>query len=374
MEGNRQLKANKFSQFERSRARWQPHLQVSDYPPGQALRADPDLSAQPARPARPGATGPGPTDDVTNFFQTLESSDLSIEGPISEEESNQAITLFSVVNVLLGGSSQLKVGGVTKTDVLGVLNLYYGLQDKSLTPKIVVKSQLLWTAIQTETGQLRDILENLGSDVDFLKKEAKRQFNLGPNNDVAGNAEFPKLFKRYVDIANDPLLTLDIRTEETSAFSDKEQIAQAYDLLVELKGLILQIVRSLSKNGTVATAQANQQWANYENRAFGVLKQVADARISDDVDELRILSVLADLVDRDFDTQLAPYIALARDGGQLLRLAMQTYLTDKANLDNFDRSYLLSLFQNGTIDTFMTTLMRNEALVVKKYPLTAWIG
>lgn len=321
-----------------------------------------------------GATGTGPSSDVEDFFQTLESSDLSIEGPISEEESNQAITLFSVVNVLLGGGSTMKVGNEMKTDVLGILSLYYGLQDKSLTPKIVVRSQQLWTNIQDELKALRDDLEILGPDVDFLKKEAKRQFNLGANTDVAGNAEFPKLFKRYVDIANDPLLTLDIRTEENSQFSDKEQIAQAYDLLTELKGLILQVVRSLSKNGTVATERANQSWANYENRAFLVLKKVSDARISDDQDELRILAVLADLVDKDLNTRIAPYIALARDGGQLLKLAMTTYLADKDNLDNYERSYLLQLFQNGTVDTFLTTKMRNEALVIKRYPLTTWMG
>ncbi len=124
----------------------------------------------------------------------------------------------------------------------------------------------------------------------------------------------------------------------------------------------------------MATERANQLWANYENRAFLVLKKVADARISDDQDELRILAVLADLVALDLNTRIAPYIALARDGGQLLKLAMTTYLADKDNLDNYERSYLLQLFQNGTVDTFLTTKMRNEALVIKRYPLATWMG
>ena len=324
-----------------------------------------------------GATGiscPPTHQDVLDFFAFLDSPNLSIEGPISECEALQAITLFSVVNVLLGGTSQVKVGNETKTDVLGVLTLYYSLQDKSLTSKIVVRSAQLWIAVQDELKALRDDLEILGADVDFLKKEAKRQFNLGPNNDVPGNAEFPKMFKRYVEITVDPLLTLDIRTEESSPFSDKEQIARAYDLLVELKGLILQIVRSLSKNGTVATDRANQLWANYEGRALHILQQVADARISDYQDDLRVLSVLADLTNRDLDTQISPYVALARDGGVLLQLAMETYRADQDNLDNFERSYLLNLFQNGTIENFRTTRMRNEALVIRKYPLTLWMG
>ena len=324
--------------------------------------------------ATTGISCPPTHQDVLDFFTFLDGPNLSIEAPISECEANQAITLFSVVNLMLGGSSPQKVGSETKTDVLGMLTLYYNLQDKTLTPKIVVRSGQLWIAIQDELKALRDDLEILGADVDFLKKEAKRQFNLGANNEVPGNAEFPKLFKRYVDIANDPLLTLDIRTEESSPFSDKEQIARAYDLLTELKSLILQIVRSLSKNGTVATDRANQSWANYENRALHVLQQVADARISDYQDDLRVLAVLADLVNKNLDTQIAPYIALARDGGVLLQLAMETYRADQNTLDDFERSHLLDLFQKGTIDKFITTRMRNEAIVIRKYPLTNWMG
>jgi hypothetical protein len=321
-----------------------------------------------------GFTGPGLDQDVLAFFATLESPDLSIEAPISVAEANQAITLFSVVNVLLGGSSPYKVGNQTKTDVLGMLTLFYGLQDRSLTPKIVVPTANLWNTIQDELKDRRDDLEILGADVDFLKKEAKRQFNLGPPiAEVVGNTEFPKLFKRYVDITNDPLLTLDLRAEESSQFSDKQQIAQAFDLLVELKGLILRIVRSLSKHGTVATEKANQEWARFENQAFLVLETVAAQRVSDYDDDKRVLSVLADLTDKDFDTRIAPYIALARDGGRLLQLAMITYNND-TDLDNYERAYLLNLFQNGTIDNFLTTLMRKEALVIKKYPLTTWMG
>src|SRR5262249_23668355 len=159
----------------------------------------------------------------------------------------------------------------------------------------------LFNAIGLDVVALHEELSNLmlNKNVGELEKAAKKQFNLGNNLDATGNTEFPKMFKRYVDITNDPLLTLDIRTEETSAFSDKEQIAKAYDLLAELKGLILQIVRSLSKNGTVALNQRNQLLANYENRALHVLQQVADLRISEDQDELRVLSVLAELLNKD---------------------------------------------------------------------------
>src|SRR5438046_1747564 len=75
---------------------------------------------------------------------------------------------------------------------------------------------------------------------------------------VAGNVDFPTLFQQYVDMASNPLLALDLSVEETSPFADKAQVARAYDLLSELKDLTVEIVRTLSRNGTVATNQINQ--------------------------------------------------------------------------------------------------------------------
>jgi hypothetical protein len=333
----------------------------------------------PAGPVAPGlgsseatsVTAPG-DDTVVEFFATLDGPDLMIEAPVSEQEAIQAMNLFSVVNVYLGSVSTRRVGNEDKMDVLGMLTLYYGLQDRSIPPTIVTHTPQLWTEVQDDLKELRDTLELLGSDVMFLAKEARRQFNLGFNHDVTGNTEFPTLFQRYVEVGNDPLLTLDLGVEETSAFSDKTQIARAYDRLAELKDLTLQIVRTLSKNGTVATDQINRQWAEYENHAFAVLKKVADARISDDEDDLRILSVVADLIGRDLLTDLAPYVALARDGGALLNLAMEAYRTSIQRLDSFDRTELLRVFQSGAPAAFLTTRIRSRAMVVAKYPLRNW--
>jgi hypothetical protein len=69
---------------------------------------------------------------------------------------------------------------------------------------------------------------------------------------------------------------------------------------------------------------------------------------------------------------VAPYIALARDGGVLLKLAMETYQASLNSLDNYSRGELLSLFQNGNPDSFLTTRIRNRAIIVKKYPLRNW--
>jgi hypothetical protein len=320
-------------------------------------------------PTPTGTTGTSP--EVDAFYQSLNS--LSVEAPISEIEANEAITLFSVVNLLLGSMSRRRVGNEDKVDVLGVLTLFYGLQDKSLTSKIVVDSKKLWNETQNELQSLRDELDRLGADVMFLDREAKRQFNIGLNNEVAGNVEFPRLFKRYVDIANDPLLSLNIKKEDQNQFSDKEKVGKAYDLLQELKGVVLQLVRSLSKYGTVATSRANDEWANFERRALAILTKVADARLTDDIDDKNIIAVLADLIDKPRDTVIAPYVVLARNGGRLLRLAMVVYQQTKDRLDDVDQQHLVDLFQAGDDSkTFFTAQMRAEAAVIKRYPLANW--
>jgi hypothetical protein len=335
-------------------------------------------------PTGPGATGPYPTgptgptppavggDPITAFFTTLDSPDFSIIAPISEPEAEEAITLFSVTNMLLAGKGERIVGGEKKFDVLGMLTLYYGMQDRTLIKNIAVKSQTLFAQIDPELKSLRDALDRLGSDANVLEREAKRQFNLGRNNDVPGNTEFPRLFSNYVRIANDALLFLDLRTEQASAFSDKEKIGKAYDLLRELKDVILRIVRSLSTYGTIATTRVNNDWADFEGRAMVLLKTVADNRLSDDIDDLRPLAVLAALTGKNLDTQIAPYVALAREGGTLLNLAMETYRDSKPTLENYDEATLLDLFQaQGTV--FLTTRMRASAAIIRTFPLRDWM-
>jgi hypothetical protein len=274
--------------------------------------------------------------------------------------------------MLLAGKGERTVGGERKVDVLGVLTLYYGLQDKSLTAKILVNSQQLFGQIDQELKTLRDDLDRLGTDVEFLEREAKRQFNLGRNTDVAGNTEFPRLFKRYVEIANDPLMFLDLAKEQTSQFSDKEKVAKGFDLLRELKDVVVNLVRSLSKYGTIATTRVNTDWTDFEGRAMSVLVKVATARLTDDTDEARPLAVLADLTGKNLDTQIAPYVALARDGGLLLDLALEAYRATKDKLESYDEQTLLDLFQaQGT--TFLTTRMRQSAAIVRAFPLLNWM-
>jgi hypothetical protein len=318
-----------------------------------------------------GPTGPGQPDPVANFLAELDSANFSIVSPISEPEAEQAIVLFSVVNMLLAGKGEQVVGPERKVDVLGMLTLFYGLQDRSLISKIRVQSQNLFAQIDPELKSLRDDLDRLGADVTFLDREAKRQFNLGRNNDVAGNIGFPRLFKRYVEIANDPLMFLDLRVEQANTITDKGNIAKAFDLLRELKDVVVNMVRSLSKYGTIATTRVNNDWADYEGRAMAILKLVAEQLLSDDIDDKRPLAVLANLTGKNLDEEVAPYVALAREGGLLLNLALEAYRATKENLEDYDEQHLLDLFQaQGSV--FLTTRMRRSTVILRGRALPNW--
>lgn len=335
-----------------------------------------------SQPTSPPAPGTGPVDGVDGFLALLRDDELNIEAPVSEAEVSSALTLFSICTVLLAGLGQRRVGNEIKIDVLGMLTLNYGLQDKSLSGQIALDAQALWNSqvdgtsvlVRDELQALRNELDNLGQDVVFLTREARRQFNLGITNEVAANVTFPSLVSRYVAVATDPLLTMNLRQEEQpGSFTKKDRIATAFDLLSELKSLVLQIVRSLSKFGTVAVDSSNRRWAAFESRALRVLKSVGRLRYTQDDDDKRILSVLADLTGKNQDTVVAPYFTLARNGGRLLALAFETYLACRSNLDDFEREHLLDLFQpQGSALSFRTTQMRREALVLKRYPLANW--
>ncbi len=315
-------------------------------------------------------------DVVKDFLDRLDDARFSIESLISKDEANQAVSLFSVVNLMLAGLSRRRVGNEEKMDMLGVLNLYYGLQEDSLRNTVTVANPTdLWLKLEGELKGLAKDLDQLQSDADFLNREAKRQFNLGLSNNVLGNVQFPALFRRYVEIGSNPLLAFDIKAADQSQVFDKTKIAQADELLKSLKDLILQITRSLSKYGTSATRRVNEDWAKFEARALEVLQTVARERVTPDRSEQNTWVILANLTDRNFDVEVAPYVALARHGGKLLNYAMEIYRETKDRLDEFGAQYLRNLFQRGNNKRdFWTEKIRAEATAINRYPLSDWTG
>ena len=280
------------------------------------------------------------------------------------------MTLFSVAALMLAG--QTRNGRV---DILGVIRLHQGLQDPAFLDRLKVpQSASFWATLTPRIQELFRILDQRQSEVGQLAAEAKRQFNLGPSNGVLANVAFPGLFRRYVEIGADPLLTLDLKAEAAQPNADRTKLVQADKLLEELKGVILRLVRSLSQYGTVGTRQINSEWAQFETRALEVLATLAQFRVDPgDIDSLSEWAVLADVTGTNRETDIAPYVALARHGYRLLDLAISIYQATEHDLERFDVNHLRNLFQPGTvIADFPTTRIAREATIVNRYPVRAW--
>jgi hypothetical protein len=305
------------------------------------------------------------------FLKQIDDRRFSLESPISILEANQAVSLFSVVNLMLAGLGRYEVGGEEKIDMLGILNLYYGLQDKSLSSRLVVQnSDRLWRSIDYELKSLAEDSDRLQVDVDFLGREAKRQFNLGTNNSVLGSTEFPSLFRRYVEIGRDPKLSVNIEQQKENPLFDDVKREEIYNLLRDLKNVILQIVRSLSRHGTAATRRVNTDWSDFEARALEILDIVSKERVSEDLDEQTPWAVVAVLTGKNRD-EFLPYVALYKHGFKLLKYAVAIYIETEDKLEETDSSHLQKLFQpQGKV--FWTDRIRQEADVIKRYPLTNW--
>jgi len=306
-------------------------------------------------------------DEVQEFLDKLDETRFSLDAPVSLFEANQGVGLFSVVNLMLAGQGRFRLGDEERMDMLGVVTLFYRLSDKSLSDQLVVQNtDLLWRTIEDELKALAQQVDQLQVDVDFLRREAKRQFNLGTSNDVLANTEFPAAFDRYIDLAAQPVLGLRLEQEEASQFTDKLKLQQAYEVLRDLKTSVLQIVRMLSKYGTAATRRVNEDWASFESRAIEVLATVAANRVSEDEDDKTAWNVLAVLTGKRRE-DLLPQIALARHGTKLLRLAVEIYVKTLPTLDATDDQHLRDLFQaKGDESQFFTTRLRREADILKR--------
>lgn len=315
----------------------------------------------------PGSLPPTGTSMDPVFLDQLIAPDTSLEAAISIEEAEEATSLFSVVNLVFAGLVQ--EGDMI--DVLGVRKLFFGWRksDDSEIKALNVSDQVIADLIVREED-LQKKLEESKADFEFLRREAKRQFNLGTDNTVVGNIQFPSLFKRYVEVSSDVRISIDLRLQKENPILDKVKLEEAYLVLRNLRDIIIQVVRSLSKYGTKSTSITNKKWSAFAGDALKALVTLGQARTNVDTDEMTPWAVLA-LLTKKPEVQLMPYAALYRHGYRLLKLAVDIYTENERKLETNDSDTLVTMFQ-PTGKPFWTTLMREQAEVIQRYPLTNW--
>ncbi|HET9227508.1 MAG TPA: carboxypeptidase-like regulatory domain-containing protein, partial [Thermoanaerobaculia bacterium] len=315
-----------------------------------------------------------PGNPVSSFIGVLAAPTFDIESAVDLTEAAHATNFFRVANVVLAGLS----GGNGQTDLFGSQNV------AGLAAQLgVSETSQGWTDALKEVDKLKkDVSDLIGVQaVQRLKREAKRQFNLGLENGVEANTRFPILFRRYMEIAMDPLLTMDIQDQdENNKQIDKTKIGQADALLQELKEIVVQLVRSLSRQGQAQTRIDAEAWVPVATRAMTIANKLANERQTGDQDDKNPWAVLSILTGKARDTEVTPYVVLGRHGGRLLELALDIYasLKQQKALTSFENGKIRSVFQdprnrgNGTPRTFFTDQIRSEAMYVRTYPVPNW--
>ena len=314
-------------------------------------------------------------DPVRDFFGRLDDDRFSIESPISLFEAKNAVHFFSIANLLLAGL-QNSNGSL---DIFGLKELSSG-QGNGINITEVFKiadNSPVWLKILESAEALREKMFKLinNDEVPKVRMEAKRQFNLGNDNSVVGNVRFPELFNKLVDIAADPLLSFNIQKADDLNFQDKSKIAEADELLKELKGIIIQIVTSLSKFGTAGTQLENKKWATFISQAIELVAEIGEVVNTGDQDDKNPWAVIAVLTGKNRENDVAPYAVLGRHGGKLLELVLNIYQNPEFKLEDFETESLRRLFQRQDTteeEEFFTTEIRREATVIRRYPLSNW--
>ncbi len=314
-----------------------------------------------------------PADQVARFINDFIGPNFEIETPVSMLEAGYAASFFRVANVILAGLTENGVG----PDLFGSQRVATAANELGIQETAPEWQQTIRDA-ETLKALVRDLIG--AQSLVRLKREAKRQFNLGLENSVTANTRFPVLFRRLVDIASDPILTMDIADQDRNNQNlDKTKIGQADALLRELKDIVVQIVRSLSKEGQAQTRLDTESWVPVADVAMGMALRLSPVRNTGDADDRNPWAVISVLTNKRRDTDVTPFIVLGRHGGRLLELALAIYqeMNRRNALTSFDTGVLRELFQDSRVRnaaprTFFTDQLREQAAYIKAYPVPNW--
>src|SRR5262249_55824714 len=147
-----------------------------------------------------------PADAVAAFLIDLVGQPFDIETAVSMVEAGYATAFFRVANVILAGLTEAPTLDVFGSQRVAAIADQLGISETSQA----------WQQSLQDAEQLKkDVRDLIGLQaVQRLRRETKRQFNLGLDNTVSANTRFPTLFRRLVDIATDPILTMDVEDED----------------------------------------------------------------------------------------------------------------------------------------------------------------
>ncbi|MGD2089608.1 MAG: carboxypeptidase-like regulatory domain-containing protein [Candidatus Aminicenantes bacterium] len=182
------------------------------------------------------------------------------------------------------------------------------------------------------------------NDEEAILEEVRRQFDLGTSTVDEVNIEFKTIYREYLDLCNDDLLSINPeQVKNKSSFGpDKEE--ELYELLRKLQRSIIKVTSNMSVAGTLGTRSLTQKWSAILFDALEVINDVALNFVPyDDTDKKHVWFVVAALNGKQ-KREIDPYVVQANEGASMLYYAIEIYDKIKDDLKKEDRTHLLNLF------------------------------
>jgi hypothetical protein len=338
--------------------------------------------AAPAAPANGNGNGNGAAaDPFGRLLDLIETPDFAPEPAVNIGEANELARLFVI--------SMYQLARVPEAinRLFTTRGANYQVGDLTLE-----RMDQLSADVQTRMQEvIRSRTEQFDTEEDLLR-EIRGAFNLGTGTVPSVNAEFGPLYRSLVTTAADDRSGVDPEKVEKE---DPAEAAAIFNFLRDLKRAILRLTQNASVYGTGGTKRLVDKWSEIMVNSISILDEVGRNHVvSADNDDKAPWSLLAALTDTPRGTVKA-YVVNARDGGQMLRLAVGIYDAIQSSerggdglaaggIDDEAREFLRRLFfskGNAVLnppldakvgDTLVVDELSKHARLVRDYVAPLW--
>ena len=328
-------------------------------------------------PVTGGSAGPTaqPSPNASVSFDALlglvADSTFALNPPVNLEEARQFRRLYTVGNYMLAGVPS----------AIGALNVALntsapaGSPGSTTTLPLTRKQDFVKDHQATIDSVLSRASDNTRTESDLLQA-VRMQFDLGTAVARDVNTGFKTIFREFVSLCTDELLSLDPQTVAAGNLADPHRPEKIYAHLKRTKRSLLRLVESMSRAGTLGSVSLIDKWSRVVKESLDVLKATRDFVGDDDDDRKHVWSVVAEL-NRTQKAAIDPYVVHAREGGQLLNDSIDVYgqltgtqLDDQSNLHL--REFFFDSAKFGINGRTVADMLRTNAQLLQENWISAW--
>jgi hypothetical protein len=295
---------------------------------------------------------------------TLHQPDFAPESPVNIDEARELGRLFTLSMFILA-------------KVPDAIDRLQGTTDTQFQAGDLL-IQAPSPEIRKKIADIVSVKSNTPQTIDALGRAMRSMLDLGTTTVPAVNGDFKIQYREFVTLAADANNGVD---PDVVRPQDPAQAAVILNFLRALKRAILRITQNMSVYGTLGTQLLVDEWSKIIDDSLAVLDYVAKEKVvSSDADDHVAWAVLAALTDTPRSTVKA-YVVNARDGGDLLQLAVTIYAMLQSGaagangLDNESDQFLQSLFfgqANEIEGKAVSVALKQPATLVAEHLTPLW--